>query len=156
MVLGAGDKFDVKFDSTNLVGFQINNITQSNSTTTVNSVKNSQTGTIHAESVFMTASQSAALESTVVNNSGVVEATSLIDLSGAKIQQSGQLLKDANSTSDFKTSVINLTAAESISTNDSSKTAANTLNLKTTKAEAGIGGVFGAVSYTHLTLPTTR
>ena len=151
VVLGAGDKFDVKFDSTNLVGFQINNITQSNSTTTVNSVKNSQTGTIHAESVFMTASQSAALESTVVNNSGVVEATSLIDLSGAKIQQSGQLLKDANSTSDFKTSVINLTAAESISTNDSSKTAANTLNLKTTKAEAGIGGVFGVNDGTDTT-----
>ncbi len=151
VVLGAGDKFDVKFDSTNLVGFQINNITQSNSTTTVNSVKNSQTGTIQAESVFMTASQSAALESTVVNNSGVVEATSLIDLSGAKIQQSGQLLKDANSTSDFKTSVINLTAAESISTNDSSKTAANTLNLKTTKAEAGIGGVFGVNDGTDTT-----
>ncbi|MEN8427867.1 filamentous hemagglutinin N-terminal domain-containing protein, partial [Acinetobacter schindleri] len=151
VVLGAGDKFDVKFDSSNLIGFQINNIEQENSTTKVNSVKNSQTGTIQAESVFMTASQSAALESTVVNNSGVVEATSLIDLSAAKIQQSGKLLKDASSTADFKTAVINLTAAESISTNDSSKTAANILNLKTTNAEAGIGGVYGVNDGTNTT-----
>ena len=113
--------------------------------------KNSQTGTIQAESVFMTASQSAALESTVVNNSGVVEATSLIDLSAAKIQQSGKLLKNTSGTTDLKTAVINLTAAESISTNDSSNTAANILNLKTTNAEAGIGGVYGVNDGTNTT-----
>ena len=144
VVLGAGDKFDVQFDSSNLIGFQINNLQQAATTTATNSVKNSQTGLIQAENVYMSAAQTAALESSVVNNSGVVEATSLIDISAGTIQQDGALLKTNIIPIDFKTTTINLKASDSIVTGANSKTAASTLNLETTKAEAGIGCTVGS------------
>ena len=132
-LIGA-DQFDIQVDSSSLIGFKI-----SNEKSEVNTqVSNSKDAKIVAENVYLTAAQSNELVKAVVNNEGVIEATTLVKFNASNIIQNGKI-----NNGNEKVAEIDFNATHSIKTGRNSETKAKELRLETTQKKASIGGEFG-------------
>lgn len=127
--LTAAGGFKVDLSGNNLVNFSV---TADALGAASEGVRNS--GTLDAQSVLLSASQTSGLMSSVVNNSGVIEATSL-DIAAAGIVQDGSVTAGTAT----------LTATDSLTTGVSSSTAAGLLNLEVTADGASLGAADNAL-----------
>ncbi|WP_068858091.1 two-partner secretion domain-containing protein, partial [Perlucidibaca aquatica] len=150
VTLAAADKFEVELSGSGLINFAINPSAVANA-----NFKVDQKGSIETQQVLLTADQATSIQTSVVNNDGVIEATQLVDIAADTVIQNGAIAADvtvtppvAPSTSpsytvNTKTTAMKVKAGKSITTGASSKTAATTLTLQTTTKEAHIGGSVG-------------
>ncbi|GAA4325390.1 ESPR-type extended signal peptide-containing protein [Pigmentiphaga soli] len=134
ITLAAGNQFAVNLQGGNLIDFSVSADALTAAGTDANLVGVKNTGTLTAQNVLLSANQANALMSSVVNNTGVIEATTL-DISGANIVQNGRVTATGTAT---------LTATQSITTPASATstpnlTKAHTLNLAVTADGASIG-----------------
>ena len=126
VTMAAGDRFSVDLSGNQLINFSVSAEALSAATGNETGVNNS--GSVSAQHVLMSAKGTSGLMSSVVNNSGIIEATEL-DLAGAGIVQNGYV----------NAQTATLTATDSITTGAASHTRADTLNLEVTADGASIG-----------------
>ncbi|MBE7376414.1 two-partner secretion domain-containing protein [Pseudomonas lopnurensis] len=127
VTLAAGNTFNVDLTNNQLVNFAVSG-EQLSAVTDTNQLGVSNSGEIKATNVLLAGNAASELMSSVVNNSGVIEATTL-DISGAKIEQDGEVTA----------TTATLAATDNITTGSNSSTRANTLNLSVTADGASVG-----------------
>lgn len=133
VTMGAGDRFTVNLQGSNLINFSVSADTLAAATgNDLNGVTNS--GTVSGQTVLLQGNSASGLMSSVVNNSGIVEATRL-DVRAGDIVQDGTI-KGVNTAA---ATTATLAASETITTGDQSSTRAATLNLSVTGQGASIG-----------------
>lgn len=133
VTMAAGDRFSVNLQGSNLINFSVSADTLAAATgNDLNGVKNS--GNVTAQTVLLQGNSASGLMSSVVNNSGVVEATDLT-INAGDIVQAGTIKGVGTAAATTAT----LTAGKTITTGDASSTRANTLNLNVTDEGASIG-----------------
>ncbi|WP_084312743.1 two-partner secretion domain-containing protein, partial [Pseudomonas jinjuensis] len=129
VTMAAGNRFNVDLQGSGLINFNVS-ADQLGSATGNAKVGVDNSGEIKAQNVLLQGNIAKDLMSSVVNNTGVIEATSLT-INAAEIEQAGQIKAAAGT--------VNLTASDSIRTADGSSTRAGTLNLEVTNDGASIG-----------------
>lgn len=139
VTMAAGDRFTVNLQGSNLINFSVSADTLAAATgSDLEGVKNS--GTVTAQTVVLQGNSASGLMSSVVNNTGVIEATELT-IDAGDIVQNGTVKGVATAAATTAT----LTAGKTISTGASSLTRATTLNLTVKDEGASIGSEAGAV-----------
>lgn len=128
VTLAAGNRFSVNLSGGDLINFDVS---ADALTDTDNDLRTgvANSGTITAQHVLLSGNEVSGLMSSVVNNSGVIEATTL-DINAGDIAQSGAV---------NVTDTASLTAARTITTGDTGSTRAHVLNLEVTADGASIG-----------------
>ncbi|WP_205299828.1 filamentous hemagglutinin N-terminal domain-containing protein [Pantoea sp. Tr-811] len=140
VTMAAGDRFTVNLQGSNLINFSVSADTLATATgNTATGVSNS--GTVTAQTVLLQGNSASGLMSSVVNNSGIIEATDLTIAAG-DIVQAGTIKGVATAAA----STASLTAGKTITTTSTSSTRANTLNLAVTDEGASIGSEEGALT----------
>ena len=124
----AADKFTVNLQGSNLINFSVS----ADDLTAAGSAIN--TGKITADTVLLQGASAQNLMSSVVNNSGIIEATELT-MAGVDIVQAG-IIKGVDTAA---ATTATLTAGKTITTAGDSSTRANTLNLSVSAEGASIG-----------------
>ncbi len=140
VTMAAGDRFTVNLQGSNLINFSVTGDTLAAATgSDLEGVKNS--GTVTAQTVILQGNSASGLMSSVVNNSGVVEATDLT-IDAGDIVQNGTVKGVGTAAATTAT----LTAGKTISTGANSSTRATTVNLTVKDEGASIGSEEGAIS----------
>ena len=140
VTMAAGDRFTVNLQGSNLINFSVSADTLAAATgNDLTGVKNS--GTVTAQTVLMQGNSASGLMSSVVNNSGVIEATDLTIEAGDIVQNN--TIKGVSSAA---ATTATLTAGKTITTGSGSSTRATTLNLNVKDEGASIGSEEGALT----------
>ncbi|MHA6195941.1 two-partner secretion domain-containing protein [Pseudomonas wadenswilerensis] len=140
VTMAAGDRFTVNLQGSNLINFSVTGDTLAAATgSDLEGVKNS--GTVTAQTVVLQGNSASGLMSSVVNNTGIVEATDLT-IDAGDIVQNGTVKGVATAAATTAT----LTAGKTISTGASSSTRATTVNLTVNDEGASIGSEEGAIT----------
>ncbi|QLF93652.1 filamentous hemagglutinin N-terminal domain-containing protein [Pseudomonas sp. ABC1] len=139
VTMAAGDRFTVNLQGSNLINFSVTGDSLAAATgSDLEGVKNS--GTVTAQTVLLQGNAASGLMSSVVNNSGIIEATELT-IDAGDIVQNGTVKGVATAA----TTTASLTAGKTITTGSNSSTRATTLNLTVKDEGASIGSEAGAV-----------
>lgn len=139
VTMAAGDRFTVNLQGSNLINFSVSADTLAAATgSDATGVSNS--GTVSAQTVLLQGNSASGLMSSVVNNSGIVEATDL-SIDAGDIVQAG-VIKGVGTAA---ATTASLTAGKTISTSGNSSTRASTLNLTVKDEGASIGSEQGAL-----------
>lgn len=140
VTMAAGDRFTVNLQGSNLINFSVTGDTLAAATgSDLEGVKNS--GTVTAQTVVLQGNSASGLMSSVVNNTGIIEATDLT-IEAGDIVQNGTV-KGVGTAAATTASLI---AGKTISTGANSSTRATTLNLTVNDEGASIGSEEGAVT----------
>ncbi|MDR0278797.1 MAG: filamentous hemagglutinin N-terminal domain-containing protein [Paucimonas sp.] len=139
VTMAAGDRFTVNLQGSNLINFSVTGDTLAAATgSDLEGVKNS--GTVSAQTVVLQGNSASGLMSSVVNNSGIIEATDLTIDAGDIVQNN--TIKGVGTAA---ATTATLTAGKTIATGANSSTRATTLNLNVKDEGASIGSETGAV-----------
>ena len=135
VTMAAGDRFTVNLQGSNLINFSVSADTLAAATgDALNGVKNS--GTVSAQTVLLQGNSASGLMSSVVNNTGIIEATDL-NIKAGDIAQSGTIKGVGVATA---ATTATLSASKTITTaGNSSSTRATTLDLSVTGEGASLG-----------------
>ncbi|MFC3608577.1 two-partner secretion domain-containing protein [Stutzerimonas tarimensis] len=137
VTMAAGDRFNVDLSGSGLVNFNVSADALGSAATELQRTGVNNRGKITAQSVLLAGNEASGLMSSVVNNSGVIEATSL-DISAA-----GIALSAGTGIGDNQGRIVageaTLTATDTLTTQAGSSLRAGTLNLETTAEGASIG-----------------
>ncbi|CAG8865738.1 hypothetical protein PS627_01657 [Pseudomonas fluorescens] len=128
VTMAAGNRFNVDLSGNGLINFNVSADTLGSAATDADKAGVSNSGHVTAQHVLLAGNETSAMMASVVNNSGVIEATEL-NISGAEIVQAGSVTAAGTAT---------LKATDSIKTTGASTRAA-TLNLEVTADGASIG-----------------
>ncbi|WP_081430307.1 beta strand repeat-containing protein [Pseudomonas putida] len=140
VTMAAGDRFTVNLQGSNLINFSVSADTLAAATgNDLTGVKNS--GTVTAQTVLMQGNSASGLMSSVVNNSGIIEATDLTIEAGDIVQNN--VIKGVGTAA---ATTATLTAGKTITTGANSSTRAGTLNLSVKDEGASIGSEEGALT----------
>ncbi|QDD91745.1 two-partner secretion domain-containing protein [Pseudomonas oryzihabitans] len=142
VTMAAGDRFTVNLQGSNLINFSVSADTlAAASGDSLNGVKNS--GKVSAQTVLLQGNSASGLMSSVVNNTGIIEATDL-NIKAGDIAQSGTIKGVGNGVAAATTAT--LSASKTITTaGNGSSTRATTLNLSVTGEGASLGAEGGAL-----------
>lgn len=139
--LAAGDRFSVNLQGSNLINFSVSASTLAAATgSDLTGVSNS--GTVSAQTVLLYGNAANGMMSSVVNNSGIIEATDLTIQSADIVQ--GNTIKGVGTAAATKAS---LEASNSITTTSNSSTRATTLTLSVNDEGATLGSATEAVRF---------
>ncbi len=138
VTVAAGNRFNVDLQGNKLINFNVSADALGAATSDADALGVSNSGSIKAQTVVLAGNSASGLMSSVVNNSGLIEATGL-DISAASIQQ-------ASSGNINVSGSASLTATDSLTTATGSSTRAATLNLAVTADGASIGAEENALS----------
>ena len=128
VTMAAGNRFNVDLSGNGLINFNVSADTLGTAASDAAKTGVSNSGSVTAQHVLLAGNETSAMMSSVVNNTGVIEATDL-NISGADIVQGGEVTATGTAT---------LKATDSITT-PGAKTRAATLNLEVTADGASIG-----------------
>ena len=128
VTMAAGNRFNVDLSGNGLINFNVSADALGSAAPNADTTGVSNSGHVTAQHVLLAGNETSAMMASVVNNSGVIEATDL-NLSAAEIVQAGSVTATGTAT---------LKATDSIKTPGASTRAA-TLNLEVTAADASIG-----------------
>lgn len=128
VTMAAGNRFNVDLSGNGLINFNVSADALGASAPNADKTGVSNSGSVTAQHVLLAGNETSAMMASVVNNSGVIEATDL-NISAAEIVQAGSVTATGTAT---------LKATDSIKTPGASTRAA-TLNLEVTAADASIG-----------------
>jgi filamentous hemagglutinin family protein len=128
VTMAAGNRFNVDLSGNGLINFNVSADALGSAATDADKAGVSNSGQVTAQHVLLAGNETSAMMASVVNNSGVIEATDL-NISGAEIVQAGTVTAAGTAT---------LKATNSIKTPGASTRAA-TLNLEVTADGASIG-----------------
>ena len=138
--MAAGDRFTINLQGSNLINFSVSADTLAAATgNDLNGVTNS--GTVSAQTVLLQGNSASGLMSSVVNNTGVIEATDL-NIEAGDIVQNNTI----KGVSTAAATTATLKAGNSITTGANSSTRATTLNLEVTDENASIGAEGAALT----------
>ncbi len=133
VTMAAGNRFTVNLQGSNLINFSVSADALGAATGgDLTGVSNS--GSVSAQTVLLQGNAASGLMSSVVNNSGIVEATDLT-MTGGDIVQDGTIKGVGVAAATTAT----LAATQTITTGSNSSTRASTLNLSVTGEGASIG-----------------
>ena len=140
VTMAAGDRFTINLQGSNLINFSVSADTLAAATgNDLNGVTNS--GTVSAQTVLLQGNSASGLMSSVVNNTGVIEATDL-NIEAGDIVQNNTI----KGVSTAAATTATLKAGNSITTGANSSTRATTLNLEVTDENASIGAEGAALT----------
>lgn len=141
VTLAAGDSFSVNLQGSNLINFSVSASTLAAATgSDLTGVRNS--GTVSAQTVLLYGNAASGMMSSVVNNSGIIEATDLTIQSADIVQ--GNIIKGVGTAA---ATTASLEASNSITTTSNSSTRATTLTLSVNDEGATLGSATEAVRF---------
>lgn len=140
VTMAAGDRFTINLQGSNLINFSVSADTLAAATgNDLNGVNNS--GTVKGDTVLLQGNSASGLMSSVVNNTGIIEATDLNIQAGDIVQNN-----TIKGVSTAAATTATLKAGNSITTGANSSTRATTLNLEVTDENASIGAEGAALT----------
>ncbi|WP_206611653.1 filamentous hemagglutinin N-terminal domain-containing protein [Bordetella avium] len=141
ITLATGDRFSVNLQGSNLINFSVSaNTLAAAMGEDLNGVRNS--GVIAGQTVLLEGNSASGLMSSVVNNSGILEATDLT-IRGADIVQAGTIKGMGTAAA----TTVTLSASQSILTPALGSARANTLNLAVRDPGASLGTADQALQF---------